>query len=313
MDLSYTGKTKRMNSIMPEGFIIMNPRDHDMSVYKEGLTYEKTLRDINNPFITAFLWHKGMAAKLIPHVKYAGVLVHASAGLDWSEDPLDKTIVCEPYEALAMGADGYSVHINTHAPTVDKQMEDIGWVTGEASQLGMPLLIMTYARGGSLESRYIEKEQKKIKNMSKEEIVKKSRFHPEHVMHAVGAAKNLGADIIKTTYTGDKKSFRGVVDAAKPVPVIIAGGPKAENELEVLKMLYDAMQAGAKGCSFGRNIFQNKDPLRFTGAIHLICKENEKPERAWEIAKDTKRLIRKVMRDREIQLFKDVAPLIKRD
>ena len=44
------------------------------------------------------------------------------------------------------------------------------------------------------------------------------------------------------------------------VPVVIAGGPKMETEIELFEMVYDAIQVGGGGVAIGRNIFQAKDP-----------------------------------------------------
>jgi fructose-bisphosphate aldolase / 2-amino-3,7-dideoxy-D-threo-hept-6-ulosonate synthase len=44
---------------------------------------------------------------------------------------------------------------------------------------------------------------------------------------AARAGAELGADIIKTNYTGDLETFSEVVNAC-PVPIVIAGGPKIE-------------------------------------------------------------------------------------
>ena len=49
------------------------------------------------------------------------------------------------------------------------------------------------------------------------------------VKHAARIGAELGADIIKTNYTGSPETFKEVVDGC-PVPVIIAGGPKVESE-----------------------------------------------------------------------------------
>jgi fructose-bisphosphate aldolase/2-amino-3,7-dideoxy-D-threo-hept-6-ulosonate synthase len=79
----------------------------------------------------------------------------------------------------------------------------------------------------------------------------------------------LGADIIKTVYTGDKKSFKEVIDGC-PVPVVIAGGPKMNSEEELLKMIEDAMECGAGGVSIGRNVFQSEKRLELTKKVCRI-------------------------------------------
>ena len=75
-----------------------------------------------------------------------------------------------------------------------------------------------------------------------------------------------GADIVKTLYTGDIDSFAKIVKST-PVPIVIAGGPKAKTDLDILQMTEDAMTAGAKGVTYGRNIFAHKTPEKMVEAL----------------------------------------------
>ena len=79
------------------------------------------------------------------------------------------------------------------------------------------------------------------------------------VAHAARIGMELGADVIKTQYTGSPETFERVVEATRPVPVVIAGGPLC-SESEVLSAARGAITAGARGVSFGRNVFERKDP-----------------------------------------------------
>lgn len=79
----------------------------------------------------------------------------------------------------------------------------------------------------------------------------------------------LGADIIKTYYTGSPESFRKVT-ANVPAPVLIAGGGKMDTTRAALAVVHGAMQAGGKGVVFGRNIWQNPDPSRVVAAMKDI-------------------------------------------
>jgi DhnA family fructose-bisphosphate aldolase class Ia len=83
----------------------------------------------------------------------------------------------------------------------------------------------------------------------------------------VGA--ELGADVVKVSYTGSMESFRKVVEGC-PVPVLIAGGPKMGSDLAILKMVKGAMEAGAAGISIGRNVFQHGSPARIVKALGMI-------------------------------------------
>ncbi|MDY0162629.1 MAG: hypothetical protein RBR60_05310 [Desulfobotulus sp.] len=82
--------------------------------------------------------------------------------------------------------------------------------------------------------------------------------------------------MVKVPYTGSPESFRHVVEACC-IPVVIAGGPKLENDAQILKMAYDAMQAGAAGLSLGRNVFQHENPTALVRALHGIVNEGMDP------------------------------------
>ncbi len=75
-----------------------------------------------------------------------------------------------------------------------------------------------------------------------------------------------GADFIKTFYTGSVGGFRVVTESC-PVPVLILGGAKTDADSDLLQTVHDAIEAGAGGVAFGRNIWQHRDPEAITRAI----------------------------------------------
>jgi len=92
-------------------------------------------------------------------------------------------------------------------------------------------------------------------------------------------AAELGAHIVKTYYCED---FEKVVKSC-PVPVVIAGGPKLKNELDVLKMAYEAIAQGAKGVDMGRNIWQSRWPVAVISAIRSIVHEKASIKKAYNL------------------------------
>jgi len=114
----------------------------------------------------------------------------------------------------------------------------------------MPLLAMMYPRGDNITDE----------------------FSVENVRKVARIGAELGADIVKTNYTGSIDSFKEVVEGC-PVPLIIAGGTE-KNLMELLQITSDCIEAGGAGVSFGRNIFQSNDPIALTQAISLIVHEN---------------------------------------
>ncbi len=105
------------------------------------------------------------------------------------------------------------------------------------------------------------------------------------VSHAARLGAELGADIIKTNYTGDVESFKAVVECCL-APVVIAGGPKAKTALDTLEMTKEAMQAGAAGLSIGRNVFQHENPTAIAQALVAIVHEGASVEAASKILGD---------------------------
>jgi len=93
-----------------------------------------------------------------------------------------------------------------------------------------------------------------------------------------------GADVVKTYYCDD---FDKVV-AGCPVPVVIAGGPRTENDLEVLEFVYNGIQAGAIGVNLGRNIWKNDSPEGMARALQAVIHENKTPKEAFEIYESMK-------------------------
>lgn len=89
----------------------------------------------------------------------------------------------------------------------------------------------------------------------------------------------LGTHIVKTYYCEDFEK----VTTSCPVPIVIAGGPKLETEMDVFEMTYNAIRQGAVGVDMGRNIWQNDHPVAVIRAIRHIVHENGNPKQAHDL------------------------------
>ena len=105
--------------------------------------------------------------------------------------------------------------------------------------------------------------------------------HAEYLRRNVRLCAELGADIIKTNWPGDRESFIRVLAAAGDIPVVLAGGSRVE-DLELLTRMQQSREAGAIGCSVGRNIFQHRDPEAITRALCRVIREGWSAESAHE-------------------------------
>ncbi len=86
-------------------------------------------------------------------------------------------------------------------------------------------------------------------------------------------AFELGADFVKTYYTGSPETF-GKVTAGCPAPVLIAGGAKMDTLEAALEVVHGSVTAGGRGVVFGRNIWQNPDPARVMRALRAVIHDH---------------------------------------
>jgi predicted phospho-2-dehydro-3-deoxyheptonate aldolase len=247
------GKNIRMERIIDResGNAVIVPMDHGISVGPiSGLIdMKETVNNVATGNATAVLMHKGLAPQGHRTAGHdVGLILHLSASTDIGVNSHSKVLVATVEEALKMGADAVSMHINVGAETEPRMLSDLGKVSRKCTKWGMPLVVMAYPRGPTI----------------------KDSFDPDAVAHAARVAMELGADVIKCSYTGDIDSFRDIVKGTM-VPVVIAGGPKMDSDMDILNMVYDSIEAGGRGVSIGRNVFQHKNVRGITAAISDIC------------------------------------------
>jgi len=164
-------------------------------------------------------------------------------------------------EALKLGADAVSVGF-LFGSGYEKQaalLRNLGAVAEECLEWGLPLFVHAYPRG--------------------EQIPKEQQYNVDRVKYAARAAAEVGADIVKTSYTGSPESFREVVEAC-PVPVVQAGGPKADGDEDFLRTVEDAVKAGAIGVAVGRNVFMHHKPEAMLRAARAIVHQERTVEEA---------------------------------
>jgi DhnA family fructose-bisphosphate aldolase class Ia len=102
---------------------------------------------------------------------------------------------------------------------------------------------------------------------------------PEAIALPVRIAAELGADVIKADWSGDAKSFAGIVETAL-APVVVAGGPRSGADGDTLKFASEVIASGAAGVLFGRHIFQAKNPKGLMKALNRVIHGGEAPARA---------------------------------
>jgi fructose-bisphosphate aldolase/2-amino-3,7-dideoxy-D-threo-hept-6-ulosonate synthase len=245
------GRDIRLARILQDEKMLCIPMDHGIS---NGPI--KGLEDIHGMInqcaragLTCVLVNKGIIRSM-PRPPGIGLIVHFSGSTSLGPAPNRKVLMGSVEEAIRLGADAVSLHINIGAKEEPEMLQALGMVSDKCDEWNVPLIAMMYPRGENI----------------------KNPHDPDVVGHAARIGAEAGADIVKAVYTGDPDSFRKVVKSC-PVPIVIAGGPKANTDREILEMCSGAMSAGAKGVTFGRNIFQHKNPPGIVRALRKVIFE----------------------------------------
>lgn len=180
------------------------------------------------------------------------------------EDPVSLQHTSVEYaESIGAIAVGYTIYLGSEHE--QQMLVEFGKICEEAHQKGLLAICWMYPRG---------------KNILEEDST-------ETIAYGARVAMELGADIIKVKYNGDKEGLRWIVKAAGKAKVVIAGGSK-KKDYEFLEMTREIIDAGAAGLAVGRNIWQHQNPLLMAKALKQIIYQNKKPE---EVVRELKQQI----------------------
>ncbi|XVV09124.1 2-amino-3,7-dideoxy-D-threo-hept-6-ulosonate synthase [Actinoplanes sp. CA-131856] len=194
--------------------------------------------------------HKGAARRIRPaRFRDLSLTVQLNASTRMAADPDAKYPVATVREALRLGADAVSVHVNAASRTEAAQIAHLAAVAEECDRWSLPLLAMMYVRGPA---------------------VRDGRA-PELVAHAVAVAAEMGADLVKTALPDDPVAAARIISGAA-VPVLAAGGAPDPAGDATLGRMAAAMRAGAAGVAVGRLVFTAADPgamlRRLAAVVH---------------------------------------------
>ncbi|HZI71428.1 MAG TPA: 2-amino-3,7-dideoxy-D-threo-hept-6-ulosonate synthase [Nitrososphaeraceae archaeon] len=262
------GRDIRLSRILKKDRMLCIPMDHGISNGPiPGLeNIHSVIYQCEKAGLTCVLVNKGII-KTLPRAIDIGLIVHLSGSTSIGPAPNGKVLMGSVEEALRLGADAVSVHINIGAKEEPEMLYNLGMISDKCDEWNIPLIAMMYPRGETI----------------------KNQYDPEIVAHTARIGAEAGADIVKSVYTGEVNSFRKVVKSC-PVPIVIAGGPKTKTDKDVVEMCFGAMQAGAKGITFGRNIFQHRNPPAIIRALSNIILGGKSSKEAFtEIDKNEQR------------------------
>lgn len=209
----------------------------------------------------AILTTKGMLrATHAVHDPDVAVILRISGGFTMLGDPTDfqDRVISSVEQAVKYGADGVAITVKYGHEKEGQFIEKASQVADGCSDWGMPLMIEVWPAGPNVETPSA----------------------PDAVKLGSRAAAEIGADIVKTYYTGSRESFSEVAGGC-PIPVVILGGEKGSTE-DLFRTIVESLAAGSAGVAMGRNVWGHEDPQRMVEAIGRLIHEGSSVEEALE-------------------------------
>lgn len=245
-------------TIRPDGRCFYLAMDHG---YFQGPTHglEKPgqVASLLSPYVDALFVTRGVLRAAIDPGISTAIILRASGGTSMASGDLadeDLSVSVDDIIRVNAAAVGVSVFVGS-----DYQRQTLGNLTrlvDACTPHGIPVMAVT-AVGRELDQK------------------KQSRF----LALACRICAEMGASVVKTYYC---EEFEKVTQSC-PVPVVMAGGPKTDSELEVLEFVRDGMQRGAIGVNLGRNIWQNPHPVAMARALRAVIHEDTRPKEAHDL------------------------------
>ncbi|MBI4844249.1 MAG: 3-hydroxy-5-phosphonooxypentane-2,4-dione thiolase [Nitrospirae bacterium] len=257
------GMRNRMAQIIkPDGHCFFLPIDHGYflgptsKLEKPGETIKPLL-----PYADALFVTRGVLRSAIDPLKSKPIILRVSGGTSVvGEDLANEGLTTSIEEMLRLNVSAVGISVFVGTPYEKETLLNLAELVNECENFGIPVMAVT-AVGKELEKR-----------------------DARYLALCCRIAAELGAMVVKTYWC---ENFEKVTNGC-PVPVVMAGGPKCETELEVMEFVYDGIQKGAIGINLGRNVWQHKHPVAMMKALHAVIHKKATPKEAVDIFNEVK-------------------------
>lgn len=255
------GLENRLSKIIQkDGKTLMFAVDHGYFLGAiKGLEQPKKMLKKLAPYADALMLTRGLLTNCVSSDIKKPVILRADGGPSIGaakkgiHSLADHELMITLEDALKLNASAIAVSIFVGTEYETQTIKNLSKMVSEAEKYGMPVLAVTAV------------------GMNLDEL----KENAEYLSLACRMAAEHGAHIVKTYYCTN--GFEEVTGGC-PVPVVMAGGKKVDEEIKALQQAYNAISKGAIGVDMGRNIFQSKNPLRMIKSLRKIIHEGCTPE-----------------------------------
>lgn len=210
------------------------------------------------PYVDALFVTRGVLRAAIDPQNIKPIILRVSGGTSViGEDLANEGVTTAVDEVIRLNASAVGLSIFVGSQYEHQTLMNLAQLVNDCEQYGIPVMAVT-AVGKELEKR-----------------------DARYLALSCRIAAELGARVVKTYWC---ENFEKVAESC-PVPVVMAGGPKCETQLEVLEFVYDGMQRGAIGVNLGRNVWQDEHPVAMARALQTVIHEKATPRQAFDVFK----------------------------
>ncbi len=183
------------------------------------------------------------------------VLFHSYPG---SKEPVEEQGMVSSVEtAVKLGADAIKILMifGREDPSMQaRNFDTVGRLIDESHNWGLPVMVEPTTWGKRFDDSS-RKNKLVLRDMAR-------------------IAFEFGADIVKCDYPTPPEGFVDVAQSC-PVPVLVLGGTKKENVVDLLQEVLVLVQKGASGVTFGRNVWQHANTPGFIKALRHVVHDQD--------------------------------------
>lgn len=214
------------------------------------------------PYSDAIMCTRGVLRTSVDPKNNVPIVLRVSGGATIVGDSLTNEAITTSFrDALRLNVAAVALSIFVGSQHEHQTLTNLGRLVNLGEEYGIPVLAVT-AVGKELEKR-----------------------DARYLALACRIAAEIGAHFVKTYYCED---FEKVVKGC-PVPLVVAGGPKLETELDAFQLAHDAIGDGAVGVDMGRNIWQSDHAVAMIRAIREVVHGGAGVRQAQQLFEEAKK------------------------
>jgi DhnA family fructose-bisphosphate aldolase class Ia len=259
-------RQENLDTFFHDGKTVILPIDHGVAIPVPGLENPFQLIEDLNPYVNGYVLNLGLALRTNDLLTGKGICLRTDVYNTRTTGPGAGSIpVYGLGEAEMVGATAVMNMIYPFAENEESVTQSCADLIRESMDVDIPVILEALPYGLGLKEKYTV----------------------DNISFAVRFAAELGADVVKTPYptNGTVEDFKRIVGGCF-VPVIVLGGAAVNNDLDLLCMVRDAIDAGAAGVAIGRNVWQHPQPAAIARSIAAIVHEGARVEEALALMKE---------------------------